>query len=205
MKINRSTALFIFLATAVISTTSVNATAQTQDNSPAATASPSPQTQTPASTPPAANPADVASSEAIIAAVYDVISGPIGKKRDWNRMRSLFIPEARMIPIVPRKSGGFGARVGSVEDYIKGSGNYLETQGFFETEIARTSERFGNIVHVFSTYESRHKAEDAKPFARGINSIQLMYDGKRWWVMTIAWETERPDNPLPAKYLPQGK
>ncbi len=147
------------------------------------------------------NPADVASVDSIIAALYDVISGPAGKKRDWNRMRSLFIPEGRLIPIVPQRAGGYGARVLTVDGYIAASGNYLETNGFFEREIARTAERFGNLVHVFSTYEGRHKLDDPKPFLRGINSIQLMYDGTRWWVVNVSWEAERPDSLLPEKYL----
>ena len=77
----------------------------------------------------------------------------------------------------------------------------LEEQGVFEKEIARRTETFGNIAHVFSTYEVRRKAEDKEPFIRGINSIQLMNDGKRWWIVTVFWEAERPDNPLPKKYL----
>lgn len=141
---------------------------------------------------PQANAADVASVDSTLTALYDVISGPAGKKRDWNRLRSLLIPEARMIPIVPRKTGGFAPRVLTVEDYIRTSGNYLETNGFFEREVSRKEERYGNLVHAFSSYEARHKADDAQPFARGVNSIQLMFDGTRWWIMTIAWDSERP-------------
>ncbi|HEX5735462.1 MAG TPA: hypothetical protein VF131_21725 [Blastocatellia bacterium] len=158
--------------------------------------------QQPAATPtPAANPADVASIDAVIAAVYDVISGPAGKKRDWQRMRSLFIPGARMIPTGKNREGAFASTVVDVEGYITRSGNYLETNGFFEKETARRTEQYGHIAHVFSTYEARHKAEDKAPFMRGINSFQLMNDGKRWWVVTIFWEAETPENPIPEKYL----
>jgi hypothetical protein len=162
------------------------------------------QTSPPAqatATPPAANPADVASMDAIIAAVYDVISGPAGKKRDWDRMRSLFIPGARLIPTGPRQSGGFGSRVLTLEDYITRSSELLEKEGFFEKEISRETDSFGQIAQVFSTYESRHKIDDAKPFARGINSIQLMNDGQRWWIVTIFWQGESEKAPLPDKYL----
>lgn len=151
--------------------------------------------------PPAANPSDVASIDSIVAALYDVISGPAGKKRDWDRMRSLFIPGARLIPTGKRQSGEIGSRVLTVEDYINGSAKALEEGGFFEKEIARRTEHYGNIAHVFSTYDSRRKSEDPKPFARGINSIQLMNDGKRWWIVTVFWQGEGPDNPLPEKYL----
>lgn len=146
---------------------------------------------------------DVSSVDALVAALYDVISGPAGQKREWDRMRSLFVPGAKMMPIVPEKNGGFAVRQLSVEDYVTRAGLRLESEGFFEREIARRTERFGNLVHVFSTYESRHKPEDKAPFARGINSLQLMYDGKRWWILSIAWESERPDNPIPKESLPK--
>ena len=165
-----------------------------QPAQPAATVQPTP-------VPPEANPADVGSIDAIVAALYDVISGPAGKKRDWDRMRSLFLPGARLIPSGPRPAGGHGARVGTVEDYISRSAPFLEKEGFFEREIARKSDVFGNIAHVFSTYDSRHKADDPKPFARGINSIQLMNDGKRWWIITVYWQGENEKSPIPEKYL----
>ena len=155
----------------------------------------------PQSAPPQARAEDVASMESILAALYDVISGPAGKKRDWNRMRSLFIPEGRLMAVGPKKEGGFGYRVMDVDGYIKANGNFLETNGFFEREVARVVERFGEIAHVFSTYEARQKADEAKPFMRGINSIQLMNDGKRWWIVSVYWEAERANNPLPEKYL----
>ena len=161
----------------------------------------SPQGQTPTPTP-AANPADVASVDAIVAALYDVISGPAGHKRDWDRLRSLFMPGGKMIPVLPRQQGGFAPRIISPDEYIQRSGELLEKYGFTESEIARRVERYGNIAHVFSTYEGRFQAPDAPvPPPRGINSIQLVNDFSRWWVMNIMWEAERPDNKLPEKYL----
>jgi hypothetical protein len=182
------------LATCLILFLTTVATAQSEKQRPSPQPSPVPTT-------PQANPADVASIDAIVAAVYDVISGPAGKKRDWDRMRSLFIPGARLIPTGPRPTGEYGSRVLSVDDYVQRSSPFLEKEGFFEKEVARRAETFGQIAHVFSTYESRHNADDAKPFARGINSIQLMNDGKRWWIVTIFWQGEDPKNPLPEKYL----
>jgi hypothetical protein len=150
---------------------------------------------------PTANPSDVGTIDAIIAAVYDVISGPAGQKRDWDRMRSLFIPGARLIPTGPRPNGGYGSRVLGVEDYVTRGSAMFEKEGFFETESARRTEIFGQIAHVFSTYESRHSPDETKPFQRGINSMQLMNDGKRWWIVTIFWQAEDEKNPLPEKYL----
>ncbi len=149
---------------------------------------------------PEARPADVASIDAIVAAVYDVISGPAGQKRDWDRMKSLFVPGARLIPVT-QAGASRTARVLSVEDYITRSSAILEKDGFFEREIARRLERFGDIAQLFSTYESRRKPDDPVPFIRGINSFQLMNDGKRWWIVTIFWQAEAPDRPIPADYL----
>ena len=151
---------------------------------------------------PAANPADVASPDAIIAALYDVISGPAGKKRDWDRFRSLVIPNGRFIPTRVQQGGAASATVLSADDYIARAGAGLERNGFFEREVSRKTEQFGAIMHAFSTYESRRTAEDPKPFARGINSIQLLKDGGRWWIVTVYWDAERPGNEIPAKYLP---
>lgn len=181
-----SSLFLIFLA-------SSTAIAQTEKPSPQPSPSATPAT-------PAANPADVSSMDAIIAAVYDVISGPQGKKRDWDRMRSLFAPGARLIPSGPRPTGEYGWRVATVEEYITRSSPLLE-QGFFEKEVGRRVEAWANIAHVFSAYESRHKAEDPKPFQRGINSFQLINDGKRWWIMTILWQGEDEKNPIPEGIL----
>ena len=162
------------------------------------------QTPTVQDSAPAANPADVESIDAIIAALYEVISGPAGERRDWNRMRSLFVPEAHLIPTGDSPNGALQVRMLSVEDYVNLAGPGLDRDGFFEREIARMSERFGNIAHAWSTYESRRAPDDPEPFMRGINSIQLMNDGTRWWIVNVFWQAESPQNPLPAEYLPKG-
>jgi hypothetical protein len=155
--------------------------------------------------PPPADPADVASIDAIMAAVYDVISGPAGEVRDWDRFRSLFIPGARLIPTGrPQEGGAVRARVMSPDDYVTSSGPYLEERGFFEDEIGRVVERFGPVVHLMSAYESRNRADDPEPFARGVNSFQLLDDGERWWVVSIYWAQETPDNPIPGRLLNTG-
>jgi len=175
-------------------TTALIVTTKAQTPGPA----PSPAQITPA--PAAANPADVATMDSTIAALYDVISGPAGK-RNWDRFRSLFAPGARLIANGVRPTGEVASRVMTVEDYAQRNGPFFEKNGFFEREAARHTDEFGNIAQVFSTYESRHAKDDAKPFQRGINSIQLMNDGKRWWVVTIFWQGEDEKNPLPDKYL----
>ena len=173
----------------------VGARAQTPSPTPPATTSPSPVAIPPA------NPADVATMDSIIAAVYDVISGPAKSPRNWDRFRSLFVPGARLIPTGRRPTGEVLTRVLTPEDYIQASGPRLEQNGFFEREVSKRVEKYANIAHIFSTYESRHARDEDKPFARGINSFQLMNDGKRWWIVTIFWQGEDDKNPLPAEYL----
>ena len=148
-----------------------------------------------------ANPADVATPDAIIAALYDVISGPAGQARNWDRFRSLFAPGARLIPTGRRPDGSSSLRTLDPDGYATLAGPGLEKNGFFEREIGRRTERFGNVLHAFSAYDSKRTAEDAKPFARGINSVQLYFDGTRWFVVTVYWDSERADNQIPPKYI----
>lgn len=149
-----------------------------------------------------ANPADVESIDSIIKAVYAVISGDAGTKRDWDRFQSLFYKNARLIPSGKNATTGvIGANALSPEDYVKRVEPVFAKDGFFERELASRREVYGNIAHVFSTYESFRKADDKKPFMRGINSFQLLNDGKRWWILTIFWQGETPENPIPKKYL----
>lgn len=143
---------------------------------------------------------DTKSISSITKALYDVISGPIGQKRDWVRFKNLFPADAKMTAVVKRNTGAMVRRSFTPEEYIEGSSKYMEERGFFEREISNKTEQFDSIAHVFSTYESRYKLDDAKPFERGINSITLYNDGKRWWVTSITWQGEDSRTPLPAKY-----
>jgi hypothetical protein len=175
-----------------------------QQPSPAPASAPKPLVGSIATHPewPKAKPEDVKSVDAILAALYDVISGPKGQARNWDRMRSLFIPDARLIPSrVDKDTQHVDAIVLSIDGYIARSSTSMTTNGFFEHSIHNEVEQFGNIAHVWSTYESRHNADDAAPFARGINSIQLLKDGDRYWIVNVFWDSERPDSPIPAKYL----
>ena len=147
---------------------------------------------------------DVSSIDAIIKASYEVISGPAGQKRDWERERSLFIPGARLIPTatVPgRNDVDLAPVVLDVEGYIERVEPIFAKAGFYETEVARRTEEFGRIAQVWSTYESRYHPDDPEPFMRGINSFQLFNDGARWWIVTIYWQHEGEKNPIPEKYL----
>ena len=150
---------------------------------------------------PKAKPGDVDSIEHILAALYGSISGPAGQARDWERLRAICVPDARLIPVRPTGNTADVTML-SVDDYIARSSARMQTSGFFEHSTHNVVEQFGDIVHVFSTYESRRAADDAKPYARGINSIQLLKDGDRYWVVNIYWDAERPETPIPGKYLP---
>jgi len=144
---------------------------------------------------------DVASIDGIMKAFYEVISGPAGQPRQWSRDRSLYIADIRFVAMSEDKAGKPVAHVVSHQQFVDASDSILVKRGFYESEIHRVTEKFGNIAHVFSTYESREKV-DGPVIARGINSAELFYDGKRWWIASNIWDDERADNPLPAGYLP---
>ena len=145
--------------------------------------------------------ADTETVGSTITALYASISGPAGEARDWDRFRNLFAPGAQLIPVVTR-GDTTRAAFNSIEGYINLVSNYFEQNGFFEIEVSRKIERYGHILHAFSTYESRTTEEDEQPFARGINSIQLMHDGNRWWVVNVMWDDERGSGEtIPQTYL----
>lgn len=151
---------------------------------------------------PKARPEDVNSVDAIIKAFYAVPAGEKGESRDWDRYASLFTPDARMIPARADDKGNAIAMYVTIGEYVGLNKTYFEKGGFRDTEINRKVEEFGHIAHVWSTFESRHSAADAEPYVRGINSIQLLKDGDRWWIVNVFWDFEGPNATLPAAGTP---
>jgi hypothetical protein len=147
---------------------------------------------------PAPKPDDVKSVDSILRAIYDVISGPAGG-RDWDRFRSLFLPQARFSEVSIGPNGEKVVMTWNVDEFVRDAGQVFAKDPFYEKAIVNRPESFGDVTQVFSSYESRRNPT-GKPFERGINSIQLLNDGKRWWVLSILWDTERKGNPLPARF-----
>lgn len=138
--------------------------------------------------------------DSTIETLYGVISGPAGQPRDWDLFRYLFKPGAKLIPSGNGKEG-INCKYMSPSDYVQTSGQWLEEKGFFEKEIARKTQSFSNITQVWSTYVARKLETDAKPFMRGINSIQLLKDEKRWWIVNIYWVNEKEEELIPNAFL----
>lgn len=156
-----------------------------------------PQTALCESNPPLPKPDDLRSIDGIIAALYDVVSGPAGEQIDWDRMRSLFIPEGH---IIGDPLGGTSPVVWPIDKYVETFDPLLTNAGFWEKEVARRTEEFRGIAHVFSTYEGRREEHSDLPIVSGVNSIQLMHDGKRWWIVSILFQGATPEHALPAKH-----
>lgn len=143
---------------------------------------------------------DVSSIDGIVAALYDVISGPAGAPRNWARMKALFKPSARLNATGKSHKGEQYWVSMTVDDYIKRNSPHFEKRGFFESEIHRKTDTFGQITQVFTTYEARFEAEGEVKM-RGINSVQLTYDGERYWIVNVLWTAETPEQPIPVAYL----
>lgn len=141
--------------------------------------------------------------DSTIETLYAVISGEKGAKRNWKLFKYLFKPGAKLIPSGKNSEGMHLVSYLSPDDYIKKSEKWLTKEGFFEKEVHRTINTFGNIAQVFSTYEAYYSHTDETPFMRGINSIQLLNDEERWWIVNIYWLQETKDNPIPDVYLPK--
>jgi hypothetical protein len=142
---------------------------------------------------------DGATIDGIVRAYYEVVSGPVGQPRDWSRDRTLYL-EPIMFTIARVDSAGKPlAHTISWQQYVDGSDAYLMEAGFTEREIHRETRQFGNIAHVWSTYE--WTTADGET-GRGINGLHLFHDGARWWITHATWDNEREGNPIPAEYLP---
>lgn len=146
---------------------------------------------------PAPKPEEVKSIDAIVRAAYAAISGPAGS-RDWDHFRSLFLPQARFTQVGKAPDGSRFVISWNVNEFVRDAGIVFSKDPFYENGIVNHPESYGNMAQVFSSYESR-RALGEKPFERGINSFQVLNDGSRWWIVSIFWDSERPDNPLPAK------
>lgn len=159
----------------------------------------------PALAQPDPRPEDVASPEAIVEAGYAAIAHEPGQGFDWDRFRTLFLPEARLIPNTEQREGSFD--VLTVEEFIAwiesvspapGSAN---DAGFVEEQISAEVVRYGDVAHVFSTYQ-KHVWDSDEILGRGINSFQLVHDGDRWWIAGVVWDEENGAGPIPPEYLP---
>ncbi|HLY42035.1 MAG TPA: hypothetical protein VKR52_12555 [Terracidiphilus sp.] len=139
-----------------------------------------------------------ATLDQLIVAIDAAVSGPANKDRTC--FRQLFLPDAKLSPVHKLPDGSFAPRILSVDDWI----NAVAKRGsetFFEKQIKVKTETYGHFAHLWSTYETR-TTPDAKPMDRGINSIQAVFDGQRWRVISILWEPESSAGPVPEKYLP---
>jgi hypothetical protein len=149
-----------------------------------------------------ANPADVSTIDGIVKAFYEVISGGKGVPRQWSRDRTLYTPDIRFVAM-SEEGGKIRASVMSHTQYVNGTNEYFLTEGFQEREINRVVRRFGNIAQIFSIYE--FSTDDGKEKGRGINSLELFWDGTRWWISAVSWDEESAGKPIPKEFLPKGK
>ncbi|MBP1840198.1 hypothetical protein [Formosa algae] len=145
----------------------------------------------------------VASLETTLGTLYLSISGDKNEKRDWDLFTFLFKDDAKLITTGVDYEGKLQAKYMTPAEYTKSSKSWMLKNGFYEKEIHRIVHTYGNITQVFSTFEAYHSEADKEPFTKGINSIQLMYDGTRWYIINLMWTNETKDKPIPAKYLPQ--
>jgi hypothetical protein len=149
---------------------------------------------------------DGSSVDAIVTALYASVSHGPEYEPAWDRLRALFLLGAIVVPPKRADAEAFAvldvdAFENRIRKYIAGRKERGETLGLTEREIGRRENRFGSVCQVFSTYETLRAPKDLKPFARGVHSIQLVSDGRRWWIAALVWDNEREDNPIPPNLL----
>ena len=141
---------------------------------------------------PTVRPSDVATLDSILHAFYETVSGAVGQPRDWDRFRSLILPGGRLMPVVSIPGDRAGVRFLSTEDFIHRVEPIFAVEDFWERETSRQTETLGHFAHVLSFYECL-RSPDGPPFERSVNSIQLLNDGLRWWIVNVMWNTSRSE------------
>lgn len=149
-------------------------------------------------------PEDVASPLAAVNAAYEAIGRQPGEDYDWERFRSLHLPDARLVPQAEQRGGSFD--VLSVDGFIEWIDSATnvggpDDQGFYEEGVHAVVHRYGDIAQVMSTYTKRFANSD-EILGRGINAFTLVWDGNRWWILSIAWDEDNSAGPIPDTYLP---
>ena len=141
-------------------------------------------------------PDDAATIDGVMRALYDVISGPAGAPRDWARLLALYAPHARLVPVRATPDGDVTVESLDAAGYVESRAPFFAAHGFHEMELERTVTRYGALAHVWSTYEAR-ATPDGAPLFRGANSLQLLRQGGRWWVLSVTWQPELPGREPP--------
>ena len=143
---------------------------------------------------------DVGTIEGIVKASYEAISGGVGVPRDWGRDRTLFDPDSRSVGVsVNSQTGAITTEAKTEQEFADAADAWMVKNGFTEREIAHEIKRYGNVATVLSSYEGKTAA--GKAVSRGVNIFQLYFDGKRWWILSMVWDEERPGNPIPPELL----
>ena len=145
------------------------------------------------------SPKEVATIEAITETGLQIISGPKGQKRDMEKFKALFLPDAQMGGVFFKGDSSF-VRITTVEKFAERNGPAYEELGFYENVLGLRIERFGNLATAFQTYETRY-GKDGKVEARGVNTYQLVFDKGRWWIASLLFTPETEKQKIPAKYL----
>jgi len=139
------------------------------------------------------------SIDTVITELYGSLKFNSNKMPDWDRFRSLFIDDAYLIHVADTTYQRM-----SVETFIEAyqeqidSGNFIS---FNEYEIHRVTDTYGHISQVYSTYKEEAETSGGPINSRGINSIQLLKKGNRWYIVSIIWYDENEKNPIPPGYL----
>jgi len=143
---------------------------------------------------------DVSTLDGVMKAYYEVVTVKKGGKISFERDSLLHIANAGVGVIQINENRRPQLHYITLRQYHNYADASLEKNGFDEREIHRQVEHFGAVYHVWSTYESRVVA-DGPVTDRGINSIELYFDGQRFWITSWIFDAERKGIEIPKEYL----
>ena len=130
-----------------------------------------------------------------VEALYEVISGPTGEARDWDRFRAMFLEGAQMTVLAPQPDGEERIVTLTIEEYVERNSGRLSEMGFTEAETRRQTHVYGGLATILSAYEAT-RADTGETIATGVNTIVLARQEGVWKVASLAWRSETEDWPV---------
>jgi hypothetical protein len=136
----------------------------------------------------------------VIAKFFRAVSFESGETPPYQNIFSLFVEPGLLI-----KNSATTPEISSVRQFLEPRQAMVATgelTRFRESELAETTEIFGNVAHRFSAYAKSGTLKGVSFEARGMISTQFILTPEGWKMSAMAWDDERPGLSIPDRYEP---
>ncbi len=148
------------------------------------------------------NPSDLATVDAVISALYESTRHTSEKPQDWERFRSLFVPNAVLV-----QAASIGSFEYSIDSFIEEAQYFRDrdpTEDWYETELARETHQLDDVAHVFSVNVFGPSTEGSQPkrYTHSFNLVKMdeherrgssVHQSTKWQITSWHWSAHVHD------------